>query len=79
MNGNYLKGKMAERGYTQDRLAKEIGVSAQTIGRKVSGERQFTVREANAIASVLQLTPAQAVDIFLPSASQICNGGGGNV
>ena len=46
MNYSVLRGKMAEAGYTQGRLAQEIGIAPQSLSRKLKGKRQFTVGEA---------------------------------
>lgn len=74
MNTQLLKGKMAEAGYTQQKLAQAIGVVPQTLSRKLQGKRQFTVGEALAICEVLHINQDQRSAIFLPSKSQICNG-----
>lgn len=53
MNMNALKGKIAESGYTQERLAKEIGISAQSLSRKITGKREFRLNEITAICHCL--------------------------
>lgn len=66
MNTAVLKGRMAETGYSQRRLALEIGISPQSLCRKMKGYRQFTVSEAVAICDLLRIPPEQRALIFLP-------------
>ena len=73
MNYAVLRGKMAEAGYSQARLASEIGITPQSLSRKLQGKRQFTVGEAAAISMCLSLDTATKAIIFLPNASQKCN------
>ena len=66
MNLKKLKGRLAEEDYTKSRLARELGVSPATITKKLSGEREFTVAEAEKICGLVGITdPAEKVDIFL--------------
>ncbi len=69
IDANKLRGKMAECGYTQERLADVIGVSANTLSRKINGKKKFTVDEAVRICKALN-SPGSVVDIFLPELSQ---------
>ena len=69
MNYSVLRGKMAEAGYTQGRLAQEIGIAPQSLSRKL----KFTVGEAAAISACLSLDAATKSLIFLSDNSQICN------
>lgn len=60
-----LRGKMAEKGYTINSLAKEIGVNKATLYRKFAAAGDtFTIGEAGAISKSLALTPAEAQEIF---------------
>lgn len=65
VNINKLKGKIVEKGMTVEKLAEKIGVDRSTIYRKmnVAGET-FTIREANLICSVLNLSGQEATAIF---------------
>ena len=66
MNMRKLKGKIAEAGLTQRELAKRIGVSENTLARKIKGIRDFTIGEANRICEELEIKdPIQKADIFL--------------
>lgn len=40
-----LKGKRVEKGYTQEQLAKKIGVNTATYNRKEKGLVDFTLTE----------------------------------
>ena len=44
-NYSKLLGKMREKGYTQEALASEIGVSASTLNKKLKQKSQFTQDE----------------------------------
>jgi|Cm827metagenome_2_1110796.scaffolds.fasta_scaffold47939_1 DNA-binding helix-turn-helix protein len=63
MNANLLRGKMAEKGISQDRLAVRIGISPQTLCRKISGKRDFKLAEIVKICEVLNIE--NPIDIFL--------------
>jgi transcriptional regulator with XRE-family HTH domain len=71
MNADALRGKMAERRYTQARLAQEIGISAQSLSRKLTGKREFRLNEVLAICRCLNID--DPANIFLPQSSQIRN------
>ena len=60
-----LRGKMAEKGYTINKLAKEIGMNKATLYRKFAAEGDtFTIGEAGAIAETLALGATEAQEIF---------------
>ncbi|MBR1780052.1 MAG: helix-turn-helix transcriptional regulator [Oscillospiraceae bacterium] len=71
MNCNLLRAAMAEKGMTQAQLARAIGISPNSLSRKLNGRRDFLLSEVVAISDVLELQAPQA--IFLPRSSQICN------
>lgn len=56
VNPNLLKGKMAEKGVNQTELARAIGISTNSMSRKLSGKREFQLSEAVAISKFLELT-----------------------
>lgn len=68
MNTLMLKGKMVERGYTQDSLSVALKMNRATLNRKLSANdadsRGFTIGEACAIAKTLPLTASEAMQIF---------------
>ncbi len=41
--GTFLKAQMRERDWSYERMGKEIGVSASTVHRLVSGDRSATL------------------------------------
>lgn len=64
-NVNKLRGKTVEHGYTIEKLAKEIGMDRSTLYRKLSSEGEsFSIREADTIVRVLNLSKDEAVAIF---------------
>lgn len=61
-----LKGKMAENNINRTQLADKIGVARTTFYRKLkSGGGSFTVEEVQGIASALNMTPDEVMNIFL--------------
>lgn len=55
MNVHLLKLEMYKKGITQKKLAESIGISTNSMCRKLNGTREFTISEANNIAKVLNL------------------------
>lgn len=45
MNCNKIKGKMRELEYTQNKLAKELDITVQTLNAKLNGRSDFTLKE----------------------------------
>ena len=71
LNKNALRGKIAESGLTQGKVADAIGISPNTFTRKISGKRDFTVSEIDKLCLVLNISdPQQKVNIFLQQATQ---------
>lgn len=64
MNVQKLRGKMTEMMVTQADLAEATGLNRSTINRKLKTGEDFTVKEANIIADLLQLTADEAMIIF---------------
>lgn len=68
VNTLMLRGRMIERGFTQDSLAAAIKMSRSALNQKLKsggdGGREFTVGEANAIAKAIPLTADEAMKIF---------------
>ena len=71
MNANKIKAKIVERGMTQGEVAKIIGISPNSLSRKILGKRDFLLSEVIALCSVLELDNPE--EIFLDSKSQIRN------
>ncbi|NFO86501.1 DUF739 family protein [Clostridium botulinum] len=55
MNSNKLKGKMIEKSYTQKNLAKELGITPQSLNAKINKRSQFTLDEVVKIVSILDI------------------------
>ena len=55
MNRNLLKAKIVENNMTTASVAKKIKMSCSTFYRKLSGESQFNLDEANALCEVLHI------------------------
>lgn len=57
LNVNKLKARMVELGYTQEKLANEMGLDTSTINRKInySDGSKLTVFEACKIADILAI------------------------
>ncbi len=55
MNVNLLRGKIAESGMTQSELAKAIGISENSLSRKMQGKRDFRLVEVVEICDVLNI------------------------
>lgn len=71
MNANLLRASIAEKGLNQAKLAAAIGISENSLSRKINGKRDFSLSEVVAITKVLELKKPQ--DIFLSEPSQIRN------
>lgn len=61
MNANKIRAKIAERGMTQGEIAKIIGISANSLSRKLLGKRDFLLSEVIALCSVLELDNPQEI------------------
>lgn len=60
-----LKGKMVEKGFTQARLGKAMGVSLSTINQRFKqGGDAFTVGEVERITMALQMSQQDVNEIF---------------
>ncbi|NMB41002.1 MAG: helix-turn-helix transcriptional regulator [Firmicutes bacterium] len=65
VNVNKLKGKIVENGLTIGILAKKLGIDRSTLYRKLSDEGEmFTIKEANLICNILNLSAQEATAIF---------------
>ena len=60
VNVNLLKSYMVRAGYTQKKLAQELGISEQTLTRKLK-KRVFGTDEASKIVELLSIDNPQAV------------------
>ena len=62
---NLLKGKMAERGYSIQRLAKELGRSADYVSQKLRNPSRFRVNEAAKLCGLLGIEITEMHRYFL--------------
>lgn len=53
MNVNLIRGKMVEAGLTQSELALKVGMSRNSLSRKLTGKRDFRLDEVCRICDVL--------------------------
>lgn len=58
-----IRGVMAERGKTQAHLAAVLGMSQQSVSRRLTGGQPFSVAELIEVAAFLEVEPAS----LLPS------------
>ena len=61
MNRDLLKTEMQKRGFTDARLAREIGISKAAMSRKLAGKNEFTLSELQGIVGVLGLENPVAI------------------
>lgn len=65
MQAKLLKMKMIEHGDDITLLARDLGVTRQTLSSKINGHRDFKQSEIDMIADRYNLTPHEVVSIFL--------------
>lgn len=65
MNATKLKSKLKEKGFSISTIAVLIGVHNSLLNKKINGHEPMTVYEAMCIKEILNLTNAEALDIFL--------------
>jgi transcriptional regulator with XRE-family HTH domain len=71
LNVNLLKAAIVRVGYTQGEFAQKIGISFNTLSRKMSGVSPFNVDEIDKACEVLNLTDCEEIcSIFLSGVSQ---------
>ena len=55
-NYSLLLGRMKERGFTQDKMAKEVGISACSMNLSLNNKRNFRQDEILRISALLGIT-----------------------
>lgn len=55
MNANLIRGKIVEAGLTQGELALKIGISSNSLSRKLTGKREFRLDEVCKICEALNI------------------------
>ena len=74
VNINMLKFKIIEKGWNVEKIAKKIGIDRSTFYRKMNDTgSEFTIREADYIARLLDLNYDEVNEIFLAILSHISN------
>ena len=56
MNPQKIKGRIVEAGLTQGRAATLIGMSGNSLSRKLTGKRDFTLSEIVSLCTILKIT-----------------------
>ena len=65
LNTNLLKSEFIKNGFTQKKVAGKIGISENSLSRKLAGKRDFTLTEVNKLISLLNLSDEKNIhDIF---------------
>lgn len=65
ININKLKGKIVEKGLSVEKVAVKIGIDKSTFYRKLnSGGQNITIKEANLLMRILDLSTDEAISIF---------------
>ncbi len=65
MQLNKLKSKIVELGMNVETLAERIGMERSTLYRKLNNFEKITIGEAVRMKDALDMTDAEASDIFL--------------
>lgn len=63
-NSRKLKARILEKGYTIKRLADLMGLTAYTLGRKISGKTPMTLAEAWQLMKILEIPDNEFKDYF---------------
>lgn len=72
LNKNLLRSAIARNGYTQEMLAKMLGISANTLSSRMNGDSSFNIDEVDKICKILGIiSNSEKIDIFLASESQM--------
>lgn len=65
VNVNKLRGKIVEKGFSVEKLAKATELDTSTLYRRLKGGGlTFTISEAEKIATVLELSAVELNEIF---------------
>lgn len=63
-NSRKLKARIFEKGLTIGAIAREMGLTAYTLGRKISGKSPMTLAEARKLMSILEIDESEFGDYF---------------
>lgn len=64
MRNNFLRSKMALHDETAEDLANVVGVTVQTLSRKINGDGDFTQTEMNIIKNHYDLSDSEFAEMF---------------
>ena len=59
-NYNKLRGRIKEKGYTQEDIAKKIGIAESTFSLRLNNQSLFIQDEINEIIKILEI-PAEEI------------------
>lgn len=65
MNTSLLTEKVLEKGMEFSKIANLLGVDRMTLYRKLANYESVTIREAEILKELLDLTNMEALEIFL--------------
>jgi len=72
LNRNLFKSAIVRAGYTQRKLAEEIGISNNTFSHKMTGVSCFDTEQIDKICEILNISDnTEKANIFLATPSQI--------
>lgn len=64
MNMNYLKYKMKEYGFTNDKFAPVVGISSTSFYKRLTGQVEWTCKEMKIVKDTLELDNEEFNKIF---------------
>lgn len=56
INTKLLKSYFVKNGFTQEEIAKKVGISYQSLSDKINNKVQFKVDEVSALCEILEIT-----------------------
>lgn len=65
MNTTLLTEKVLEKGMEFSKIARLLGIDKMTLYRKLANYEPITIREAEILKDLLDLTNLEALEIFL--------------
>lgn len=65
MNADKLIYKIAEKGYTFSEVSDLMKIDRLALYRKLSGFEKVTVKDAEKLKNILDMSPMEALEIFL--------------
>ena len=64
---NKFRAMLARKEISVGEIAKALGIDPATLSRKISGQSDFYRNEIEKICQILELTPDETLQIFLPN------------